>query len=151
MPRAAALIVERGSVALIERRRGAHHYYLFPGGQIEAGESEAEAAAREVEEELGLQVEIGRLVAVVTYRGNRQYYFLATVVGGTFGTGQGSEMKSPPWSRKGSYTPVWLPLGELLERPVRPRCIAELVARAPRAGWPSAPLHLQDEGPDGAP
>jgi 8-oxo-dGTP pyrophosphatase MutT (NUDIX family) len=38
--------------------------WLLPGGSVEAGESPYEAAAREVEEELGLTVRPGRLLIV---------------------------------------------------------------------------------------
>jgi 8-oxo-dGTP pyrophosphatase MutT (NUDIX family) len=38
--------------------------WLLPGGAVEAGESPFEAAAREVEEELGLTVRPGRLLLV---------------------------------------------------------------------------------------
>ena len=38
--------------------------WLLPGGAVEAGESPYEAAAREVEEELGLTVRPGRLLLV---------------------------------------------------------------------------------------
>jgi 8-oxo-dGTP pyrophosphatase MutT (NUDIX family) len=57
MARATALIVNDGQIALIERqgsRRGAL-YYLFPGGQVEHGESPDAATVREVEEELATQ------------------------------------------------------------------------------------------------
>jgi 8-oxo-dGTP diphosphatase len=65
MARAAALIVNDGQIALIERRgsRRRAHFYLFPGGQVEDGESPDAAAVREVEEELGLRVAVERLVA----------------------------------------------------------------------------------------
>lgn len=39
--------------------------WSVPGGRIEAGESDAEATAREVLEETGLQVEVGRLAGEV--------------------------------------------------------------------------------------
>ena len=37
-------------------------FWVLPGGGREAGESDAEAVAREVREELGVEVEVGRLV-----------------------------------------------------------------------------------------
>jgi len=56
MARAAAIILQNNSIALIERKRAGQIYYLFPGGQIENGESKIETVVREVKEELGLDV-----------------------------------------------------------------------------------------------
>lgn len=39
----------------------------FPGGKIEPGESPQEAAAREIQEELGVQIEVGELVHTVEW------------------------------------------------------------------------------------
>jgi 8-oxo-dGTP pyrophosphatase MutT (NUDIX family) len=45
--RAAVVIVENGRVALIERVRDRHTYFVFPGGRAEDGESPQQAAVRE--------------------------------------------------------------------------------------------------------
>ena len=105
--RAAALIVQGGSIALIERQRPTGHYYTFPGGGIEPGETAHEAVVREAREELGLAIEVHQLVADVRYRGRAQHHFLAEVTGGEFGSGTGEEMTRP-------YTPeraVFVPCG----------------------------------------
>ena len=53
---AAAWVEVRGRRVLVVRARGSDAFYL-PGGKPEPGETFAEAAAREVEEEVGLHVE----------------------------------------------------------------------------------------------
>jgi 8-oxo-dGTP pyrophosphatase MutT (NUDIX family) len=63
MPRAAAILIENETIALIERWRGGRLYYLFPGGKVEDGESLVETVVREVKEELGLTVEVQQLIA----------------------------------------------------------------------------------------
>lgn len=148
MARAAALIIRDGHVALIERRpRGGRGlYYLFPGGGIEAGESPAAAATREVAEELGLLVAVRQLVAEVFYKGSVQLYFAAEVLGGTFGTGWGAEMLGQVPPEAGAYRPVWLPVDDLLQRPVYPRAVAALVAAAAAQGWPAQVLTVEDRG-----
>ena len=142
--RAGAILVQNAHVALIERRgsaRGAH-YYVFPGGGVEAGESLDDAARREVLEELGLDVAVEQCVATVHYNGGVQHYFLARVVGGDFGTGQGAEMDRTHWAVAGSYRPLWMPCAEIMHHRVYPRGVAELVAAAAGGGWPSLPERL---------
>ena len=51
--RGAAIIVQKGKIALIKRIREDETYYVFPGGGIEEGETPEEATRREIFEELG--------------------------------------------------------------------------------------------------
>lgn len=145
MPRAAALLIQNDHIALIKRERQGLLYYVFPGGQVEEGETCAEAAAREVAEETGLEVTIGPLLAVVTFGERQQYYFGADITGGNFGAGRGPELQGTYAPENGTYTPVWVPLAELPQLPVRPAVLAELVATAHVQGWPGPPQYLQDE------
>jgi len=57
----------RGRVLLVHQDYG-HHRWTFPGGIVEAGEAPAEAAAREVREEVGVEVELGPLVGAYYIR-----------------------------------------------------------------------------------
>jgi len=139
--RAAVVLLQNDSVALIERYRQGRHYFTFPGGHIEEGETPEQAAVREAEEELGLRVTIQKLLAVIWWQGQPQYYYLVQAGEGNFGTGQGEEMRQVH-PEKGSYTPLWVRVDDLPRYPVLPRAMAELVMRGVRAGWPSAPLIL---------
>ncbi|HHE48144.1 MAG TPA: NUDIX domain-containing protein, partial [Candidatus Acetothermia bacterium] len=58
---AAALIEREGKVLLAQRHQGDEQGGLweFPGGKVEFGETPAQALARELSEELGIQVEVG--------------------------------------------------------------------------------------------
>lgn len=124
MARGAVVLIEGERVALIERVREGKTYYLFPGGTIEAGETPEEAAVREVQEELGLEVRLGPLLAVVEFDESPQYYFDAAIINGVFGTGTGAEYASLPSSQEGSYRPVWVPRDQLTDCDVRPRALA---------------------------
>ena len=57
---AAALIVDQDKFLIAKRSSGRHleGYWEFPGGKIDAGESAAQACAREVKEELGCTISV---------------------------------------------------------------------------------------------
>src|SRR5262245_15614957 len=63
-----AALVRREGRVLMSRRRADQAMPLlweFPGGKVEPGEAPAEALAREVREELGCDVRVGRIHEVV--------------------------------------------------------------------------------------
>lgn len=115
------VLLDGDDVCLIERRRAGMLYYLFPGGGVEAGETPEQAAIREAHEELGVHVELERLIAELTFRGDKQYFYLARITGGQFGTGTGEEYQSTADSVNGTYLPLWLPLAQAVTVDARPR------------------------------
>jgi 8-oxo-dGTP diphosphatase len=63
--RVVAAVVRRGDAILVTRRpdRPGHPgQWEFPGGKVEPGEREQDALAREIREELGCEVTVGRLL-----------------------------------------------------------------------------------------
>lgn len=76
------MIFHRGKLLIVEPTYEVH--YLIPGGGVDENESPKRAAEREIKEELGLDVEIGRLLVVdyvkypETYRGECVHYFFET-------------------------------------------------------------------------
>lgn len=133
--RAGIILIEDGKLALIERHKKGRHYFAFPGGGVDEGETDEQAAVREAEEELGIHVEIIHKAAEV-HRLNRrdQIYFRVKWVNGEFGTGTGEEYSEVD-ERNGTYAPVWMPLDEVLVKNVVPRGLAELVIRSVNEGW----------------
>lgn len=82
---AAAVVLRDGEVLLIKRRD--FEVWALPGGGIEAGESAAQAAVREVREETGIEVRLTRLVGVYSRPGwirggDHALVFAAEEVGG---------------------------------------------------------------------
>ena len=60
--RVVAAVIQSGGRILVGQRQKSDSHGLkweFPGGKVERGESPAAALARELEEELGIQAEIG--------------------------------------------------------------------------------------------
>ena len=91
----AAIFDERGRILLT--RRADNGQWCLPGGRMESGESVAEACAREVLEETGLNVRVKRLVGVYSHPdqlvvypdGNKAHivalHFEAEIIGGELG------------------------------------------------------------------
>jgi ADP-ribose pyrophosphatase YjhB (NUDIX family) len=63
-----AAIVERSQILLVKRRRSpeANHWGL-PGGKVEPGERVEDAVIREIGEELGIAIELGRRICTVDH------------------------------------------------------------------------------------
>lgn len=66
----AALLIERGRVLLTQRKRGSHleGAWEFPGGKVEPNEDPRDALAREMREEVGVDVEVTEIVEVTFHR-----------------------------------------------------------------------------------
>ena len=58
----AAVIEQEGRILVCQRKRGARHEFKweFPGGKVEHGEEPRAAVARELQEELAIDAQIGQ-------------------------------------------------------------------------------------------
>lgn len=65
----AAVIAVEGRYLITQRRTTAvlPSLWEFPGGKVELGESDADALAREVEERLGVAIEVGQMISYVRH------------------------------------------------------------------------------------
>lgn len=83
-PERRVLVVERGTPPAVGR-------WSLPGGKLEAGETLAQAVAREVAEETGVVIEVGPLACVAERIGDGFHYvildYLAKPIGGTLVAG----------------------------------------------------------------
>jgi 8-oxo-dGTP diphosphatase len=63
-------LIEEGGRVLVAQRSVTQSLPLkweFPGGKIEPGETEAEALVREIREELGIEIEVGKSLRSTTH------------------------------------------------------------------------------------
>ncbi len=83
-------------------------YYTFPGGGQEENETLEDGTKREIKEELGIDVEVIKLLYQLEDKENQkdEYFFLCKYIGGEFGTGDGPEFSGDPrYAYRGKYIP----------------------------------------------
>ena len=104
-----------GRILLVRRaNEPSKGLWSLPGGRLEPGETAAEAAARELLEETGLVVAIGRLLARADLGEFYVDHFAARVVSGSLVAGDDA------------MDAGWFTVDELRALPLSPRLIPEL-------------------------
>lgn len=133
--RAGIILIHEGKLALMERHRQGRHYFAFPGGGVDEGETDEQAAVREAMEELGIRVEVVQKAATILREGRRdQVYYLVKWADGEYGTGTGEEYGEVD-EVNGTYNPIWMLLEEVLVKNVVPKGLAELTVKSHKQGW----------------
>ena len=123
--RSAVLIWRDGEVLLVRHEKGGRSYWLVPGGGVDPGETMADAGVRELREETGYDVEVGRLVllceAIDPEPGGRHIVnavYSGTVRAGALSVGVDKALRDAKW----------LPVDELTTLEMYPPVGAELRA-----------------------
>ncbi|MHA2726941.1 NUDIX hydrolase [Vibrio campbellii] len=120
MPERASLILinDHGEVLLIERVKGDRHYWVFPGGSVEDGESLSEAAKREALEETSIELTSLKPVFQIQNQGRVDHYFLSHISSATTTLGYGPEQQRQ--SASNQYILRWVSFTELAVLPLFP-------------------------------
>jgi len=90
------IIIDENRILLVKQYHENREFWLVPGGGIERGETSVAAAQREVREETGLEIKVGRLIwhieEVSEKKGMRFVnFFLADIIGGELSLGKDPE------------------------------------------------------------
>ncbi len=120
-------------------------YWILPGGRVEMGETASEAVAREMREELGQEVAVGRLLWVVeSFRkeGNLDLHSIGFYYAISFPSSSDFPRERLPFTRidgRALLSFAWHPLNSLDALTIAP----PFLRRHLRA-LPQSPMHLLD-------
>lgn len=121
---ARAIIVQDGKVLLFLRRRKSRktgrivEYYSIPGGGIDPGETAAQAAIRELKEEMSVDIQLECQVSKHVSKWFDHTVFEASIVKGTPQLHYGSE-EAQRMHEHNHYEVVWVPVSKLNETNLR--------------------------------
>ena len=134
MYRVGGIAVHEGRLLVEHNVR--HGFSFVPGGRVEYGENAVQALSRELDEEFGGNVRVGRLVIVsdilfeldgIRYQ-EAGLYFLMEFDPGHYIIGREGRFEA----EEPNLVYQWLPLNELEEVELFPRFLRELVLDNPR-------------------
>jgi len=145
MRKAVRAIILRGDELLVmHRNKFGVEYDTLPGGNIEVGETPVQALYREVQEETQVQFTNPRLV-VLEHAGDPygdQYIYLCEYVSGEPVLHPNSEEQHINALGQNLYTPGWVKLGDLANRPFMSDKLKVQILDCCKQGWPAVPVEI---------
>jgi 8-oxo-dGTP diphosphatase len=126
-----AIVVDDGALLMVQRgKEPAAGLWSIPGGRVEWGESLAQAVAREVAEETGLEVVAGPLAGIHEVLGPLHYVVLDFHAK--------LRRRALPAAGADAADARWIPLGSVDQLECTPRLVEILTSWGVLAGAPSA-------------
>jgi 8-oxo-dGTP pyrophosphatase MutT (NUDIX family) len=107
------IVIRDGQILLMERWRGSLHYFSIPGGGVEEGETPETAARREIYEETGLRVTVGRKYITAVSRDAEHHIFLCGYLSGEPHLPQDSPEALEHALGHNRFKPRWIPIEEV--------------------------------------
>ena len=108
--RLAGVLPMGNGFAFMHRTNVKHHepydYYTFPAAVLEEKETYEESCIREIKEEFGIDVTVGKLLYHIEKDQADEYFYLCNYESGYMGTGTGPEFSgNPKYADRGNYLP----------------------------------------------
>ena len=129
--RARALIIHQKCVLLMKRIKPDMVYYTLLGGKVEPGETPEQACVREVMEECGVTVKLGREIHrafdVFNDIPNTHIIYLCHYQNGTPTLGGEEQLRS---TAENYYEPLWVPIDQLSDLVIKPEWQAPFILSA---------------------
>lgn len=120
MERYRAIIIKDGQIALMERHKKGKHFFVFPGGGKEKGETPKECCEREVFEEFGIKVEAKNMIYQIFQNGTKQGFFVCEWLEGEIHKTDAEEYTKKDVNISGTYDPGLFDLKMLKNMPIKP-------------------------------
>jgi 8-oxo-dGTP pyrophosphatase MutT (NUDIX family) len=139
-----AIVVNDDKLLAMKRDKFGKEYYTLIGGGVDLGEDQEAAVRRELREETGLEVGSVRLV-FYEYGGDLygpQYVYLCEYTSGEPALSPGSEEAKISALGQNTYTPLWLPIDQVMSVPFRSYSVAEALLDGVRNGFPDTVQEL---------
>ena len=139
-----AIVFHDNNLLVMHRNKFGNEYYALIGGGIDFGESAENALRREIKEESNLEIDSPKLVFIEEAGDpfGTQYIYLCDYVGGDISLQPNSEEAQINKMGKNLYEPLWLPIGELPNKPFMSPELKKALIDGINKGFPDEPITI---------